>query len=340
MSDAYNRRVGRVVQLAAMLAGVLLIGTFGYHFLEGWPLFDALYMTIITLTTVGFGEVHPLDGPGRWFTIVLLLFSVGIVAYSATTLAQMVVETEFRAVFWRRRMQKRIESTREHYIVCGYGRTGRAVCKSLERYRMPYVVIESVPALVNDLKAREAMLVAGDATQDESLHAAGIERATGLIAALGNDAENVYLVLSARQLNPQLKIVSWSDSVEAEGKVRRAGANYVISPYLLGGARMVQYLVSPHTLAFLDRTMGSEYHDMHMGEIELRANSPLIGSSLKGLGIGREIGVIVVGVARAGGEMIFNPSAEYQFREHDVVIGIGSSEQFDRFSDLVQGADV
>jgi voltage-gated potassium channel len=337
MIGAYERRTGRIARIVAMLAATLIVGTLGYHLLEDWPLVDALYMTTITLTTVGYGEVHPLDAPGRWFTMVLLLFSVGIVAYSATTLAQMVVETEFRSVFWRRRMQKRIENTRGHYIVCGYGRTGRAVCASLERHHLSYVVIEAVPALVGELKSREVLLVPGDATKDDSLHSAGIERATGLVAALGNDAENVYLVLSARQLNPRLKIVSWSDSVEAESKVRRAGANYVLSPYLLGGARMVQYLISPHTLAFIDRTMGGEYHDVHMGEIELSAGSPLIGNSLKTMGIGREIGVIVIGVTRSGGEMVFNPSADYQFREEDVVIGIGSSEQFQKFSILVRG---
>lgn len=330
MASAYEKRFNRIARIVALLVGLSVFGMLGYHFLEGWPLLDSLYMTIITLTTVGFGEVRALDDAGRWFTIVLMISSVGIVAYSVTTLGSLVVEAEFRTAIWRRRMEKRIHAMTDHDIVCGWGRTGRAVCQALERAQRAYVVIEHRPEQVAELKSREIPLVVGDASADESLHAAGIERAVGLIAALANDAENVYLVLSARQLNSELRIVSWADTEEAEQKVRRAGADYVLSPYILGGARMVQFLLAPHALHFLDRAIRGGYDDVRLDEIEIQAGSALIGDSLKGRGIGREIGVIVIGVARAEGEMLFNPPGDYIFSENDVLIGIGSEAQFAR----------
>lgn len=335
MGDSQQRRIRQIVRTLVLLGAVSLVGTIGYSLLEGWPLLDALYMTVITLTTVGYGEVRELDPPGQLFTIVLIMTSVGIVAYSASAVAAMLVETEFRTMLWRRRMDKRIRAIRDHYVVCGYGRTGQAACRTLARHRLAYVVVENHPESVSVLKERGELIVADDAVLDETLHEAGIERARGLVAALGDDASNVYLVLSARQFNPSLQIVSWADSREAETKIRRAGADYVLSPYLLGGARLVQYFVAPHALRFLDLAIQGEYHDFRLDEIRVERGSPLAGHSLKSLRIGREVGVVLIGVARANGEMRFNPPGDFVFQEGDSLIGIGTQEQFGRLRERI-----
>ncbi|MDH4226018.1 MAG: potassium channel family protein, partial [Deltaproteobacteria bacterium] len=281
---AYQSQSVRIARIVLLLLAVGTIGTLGYHYLMGWTFNESLYMTVITLTTVGFSEVRELGEEGRLFTIGLVLTGVGIVAYSITNLAAMVMETEFSQVLWRRRMEKKIKGMKNHFVVCGHGRTGRAVCESLARAKEPYVVIESRGESLGELTARGMLVVDGDATQDESLERAGIGHAKALIAALGNDAENVYLTMSARQLNPRLKIASWASSQEAETKIYRAGADYVVSPYLLGGNRLVQHLITPHALAFLDRAIRGEDANIILQEVHIPVASPFIGNSLNGLG--------------------------------------------------------
>jgi voltage-gated potassium channel len=320
---------GKIVRLSALLFGVVLLGTLGYRFLLGWSWSDALYMTSITITTVGFGEVRPLAGGGRIFTILLLLTSGGVFAYSLTTLAAIVVELQFSDLIWRKRMDSKIEALRDHYIVCGYGRTGSTVCERLKAANIPFVVLEVSPAKLEELRHSEHLFIEADSTHDEFLHRAGIERAKGLVAALGNDAENVYLVLSARQFNPDLTIVAWASSAEAEQKVKRAGADHSISPYLQGGIRIVQLLTAPHALEFLDHAMGAS-DEMRLGEVHVRPGSRAIGNSISRMGISRDVGVIVIGIRRATGKMQFNPRADEVLLEGDVLIGIGSAQQIDK----------
>lgn len=317
----------RLLRIGGLLLFTLLAGTAGYMIIMGWNLLDAMYMTVITLTTVGFGEVHPLNSAGRAFTMVLLMFSMGLVAYSVSSLAAWVMEWEFSSVFWRRRMEKQINQLKDHFIVAGYGRTGRAVCDTLMAQGIPFVVIEQRPEGLEQLKANDWPTVDGDATQDESLHRAGIARARSVVAALGNDAENVYLTLSARQLNNRLKIASWASSLEAEVKIRRAGADYVVSPYMLGGVRLVHHLVTPHALEILDTAIRGEDPRIRLEELEIPPASPFVGNSLKTLGIGRDLGVIIIGIRRDE-DMLFNPNAETQFAPGDILIAIGPSVQF------------
>ena len=324
----------RIGLLSGLLVGVIAFGTFGYHFVLGWDWLDALYMTSITITTVGFEEVRPLDSAGRVLTILVLLTSAGVFAYSLTSLATLVLDARFGSLLWRRRMESKINDLHDHYVICGFGRTGRSVAEQLQRGGHPFVVVEQLPAKIEMLREREYLFIEGDATHDEALLRAHIKRAKGLVAALGNDAENVYLVLSARQLNGGLSIVSWATSEEAERKVLRAGANHSLSPYLQGGRRIATLLTSPHALEFLDHAMGGS-DNIRLGEIPVKPGSPLAGSSLKGAGLRRDLGVIVIGIRRADGRLEFNPSADETLHENDILIGIGKPDQIEKLRHMV-----
>lgn len=324
----------KIILLSVLMLAMIFSGTLGYHFLLGWSWVDALYMTVITITTVGFGEVRELGTEGRLLTIGLMVFSVGVFAYSLSTLGSIVMEARFGSLLWRRRMEKRINALERHYIICGFGRTGRAVCQQLALENTPFVVVEHTPELLELLREAKWLFVEGDATHDESLWRAGIGRAKGLVATLGNDAENVYLVLSARQVDANLKIVSWASTVEAERKVLLAGANHALSPYVQGGRRIANMLTSPHALEFLENAMGGG-DNIRLGEIEVRANSKVAGHSLLEAGITRDVGVIIIGIRRAGGKLEFNPSADQVLSDGDILIGIGNTEQIERLRQLV-----
>ncbi len=326
--------VSKILRLSIAVLLVVMLGTAGYHYIEGWNWLDSLFMTSITITTVGYGETHPLDTAGQIFTIFLLLTSVGTFAYSLTAMASLVMEAQFGTLLWRRRMDAKIDSMKDHFIVCGFGRTGSSVCEPLRQSGRDVIVIEGEGGHLEELRRQEIPFVEGDATHDESLKRAGIERAKGLVAALGDDAENVYLVLSARQLNPNLTIVAWASSAEAERKVTRAGANHAMSPYVQGGIRITHMLTAPHALEFLDHAMGMS-DSMRLGEIEVRAGSRAVGHTLAQLGMRRDLGVIVIGIRRADGTLEFNPGATALLAADDVLIGMGRPEQIDKLRDLV-----
>jgi voltage-gated potassium channel len=323
----------KVIRLILLIVGVLAFGTLGYHWLLGWDWLDAVFMATITVTTVGYGEVHALEPIGRIFTIILLFTSVGVFAYALSSLTSLIVEAQVGQLIARRRMDKRIAATKDHFILCGFGRTGQAVSTHLIREKRPFVVIESNPAHLALLNEQNLLHVDGDATHDDYLERAGIGRAKGLVAALGNDAENVYLVLSARTMNPNLTIVSWATTAEAERKVLRAGADHTLSPYSLGGSRIAHLLLHPHTVEFLDHAMsGGDL--IRMGEIHITPGSRAVGTSLMTLGVRRSLGVIVIGVRQADGKMQFNPPADRKFEENDVLIGIGSTDQLEKLREM------
>jgi len=248
-------------------------------------------------------------------------------------LTSLVVEAQVGQLIARRRMDKQIAALKNHIILCGFGRTGQAVQTHLVREKVPLVVIESNPANLQLLNELNLLHVDGDATHDDYLERAGIRRARGLVAALGNDAESVYLVLSARQLNPNLTIVSWATSDEAERKVLRAGADHTLSPYNLGGSRIAHLLLHPHTIEFLDHAM-SGGDAIRMGEILVKAASKAVGASLISLGVRRGLGVIVIGIRHENGVMDFNPPADQPFQPDDILIGIGSGDQIERLRKL------
>lgn len=307
-------------------------GTLGYVFLEGWDLFDSFYMTIITLTTVGFGEVHPLSRVGKLFTIALIVGGVGTVFYALSTAAKFMLEGEFEEIFGRKRLEKRIKELRDHFIVCGYGRMGRIICRELGEKKIPFAVVEKMPERL--LAGKDFLIVEGDATRDEVLKEVGIERAKGLISVLPTDAENLYVVLSARGLNPTLTIVARAGDEGSEQKLLRAGADRVVSPYYIGGLRIAHTVLKPAVVDFIEFATKSGNIDLQMEEIAIQENSGLVGRTLDDSGIGRELGIIVVAIKEGSGEMRFNPTYKTAIKAGDTLIALGEISKLKALEDM------
>jgi len=257
-----------------LLVLILLVGTMGYVGLEGWPVLDALYMTIITITTVGFGEVNVVSSSGRVFTICIIFMGMGIMAYSLGMVAQIMVETQVRTILGRRKLGKELRSIKNHYIVCGFGRIGKIIAQGLRSQGIPLVVIDQSPDSKEILEEQDTPYIIGDATSDDILIEAGIDRAKGLITVVLSDADNLFITMTARGLNPKLFILSRADDEATEKKLMRAGANKVVLPYLIGGMRMVQTILRPVVMDFIDFTM-------HQANIELKLEELLVGEKSK-----------------------------------------------------------
>lgn len=314
----------RLAFALGLIVLVIASGTFGYVILEGWSVFDALYMTVITITTVGFKEVHELSPQGKVFTVVLVFTSVGAVFYALNFAARIIIEGEFKDVFGRKKLQNAIKKLRGHYIVCGYGRMGRIVCDELKRRGRPFVVIEKSP--VSEPPA-DLLLLAGDATQDEVLKEAGIENAAGLITVLPTDAENLYVVLSARGLAPTLNIVARAVGEGSEQKLLRAGANKAVSPYHIGGLRIAHMLIAPTMVDFIEFTTHGENIDIWMEEIPVAEDARIAGQSLDQCGIGRELGIIIVAIKSRKGQLQINPASRSVIGPGDTLVAIGEASK-------------
>lgn len=293
-------------------------------FIEDMTFLDALYMTVITLGTVGFKEVKELDDNGIIFTIILILTGFGLFSYTLTIGAKIIVEGEIKEVFKRRKMSKEIKSLSGHYVICGYGRMGSIIARELRAYKMPLVIVEKN---AENIKDDESILyIIGDATHDETLKKAGIERAKGLITVLPSDAENLYVVLSARELNQDLFIVARAVDKEAERKLRRAGADRVVSPYFIGGLRIAHTVLRPNVVDFLEFATRAEHLEIQIEEIEVSPNSTLIGKTIAQSGLGRDLGVIVIAIKRRDGRMKFNPTSQTLIKEGDILIVLGNTD--------------
>lgn len=300
---------------------IIAFGTAGYMGIEGWDFLDALYMTIITLTTVGYREIHALSPQGIAFTIMLIIGGVGTVLYALSTGAKIVLEGELQELFGRRRVEKRIKELKDHYIVCGFGRMGRIICRELKEKKVRFIVVEKQHDIAQE--SDDLLIIEGDATQDDTLRDAGIERARGLISVLPTDAENLFVVLSARGMNPGLLIVARAGEEGSEQKLLRAGANRVISPYHIGGLRIAHTVLKPAVVDFIEFATKSGNIDLQMEEITIKEGSRLVGLSLDECGIGRELGIIIVGIRRASGEMKFNPTFRTTIKAGDTLIALG-----------------
>ena len=316
------------------IIGVIILGTFGYVLVEGWGLFDSFYMTIITLTTVGYEEVHKLTSRGRFFSIVLMLTGVGTMFYTFGVGARVLLEGELRSILGRKRLNKKIENLKNHYIVCGYGRMGRIICEELSRHKAPFLVVEGSPEIVATMD-REVLVMQGDATQDAILKDAGIDRAHGLISVLSSDADNLYVVLSARGLNPQLRIVARASEEGSSKKLMRAGADNVVSPYYIGGLRIAHTLLKPAVVDFIEFATRSENLELQMEEIRVDEKSRIIDQSLYESGIRKDLGVIIVAIKRETGEMEFNPTSTSIIRKGDTLVAMGEKGQLKALEDLV-----
>jgi voltage-gated potassium channel len=312
---------------------MLLGGTTGYMVIEGWSLTDALYMTVITLSTVGYSEVQSLSPTGRIFTIGVIILGVAFVFYLAGSVIQFMVEGRIREILGRRKLEKKIRAQKGHYIICGYGRVGSSIGESLASRPLGIVVIERDPARISKLHERNILHVAGDATDEDVLIMAGIRSARGLVAALKTDSDNVYVALSARQLNPGLFIMARAAEEQSEKKLLAAGANKVVCPYRMGAHRMAQTILRPTVTDFLDLTLMDS--KIQMEEMPVIDSSKLVDVALQDSGIRQELDLIIVAVKKAPGDMIFNPSSQTRLEAGDTVIAIGEKQNLERLETLL-----
>jgi len=323
-----------------LLAGVILVGITGFHYLEAWPWLDSLYMTLITLTTVGYGEVHPLSPTGRVFTSFLLVIGVSVEVFTLGVLTQAMLEFELGAFLGRRRMERELGKISDHYIVCGAGRVGRSVARELRARPAPVVIIEKEPAHAQWAIDEGIPVIIGAGTTEEVLRRARIEYARGLVAAVTSDADNLYIVLTARGLCPELKIIARVSEEEAIPKLLRAGATHVFSPYQYVGHRIAQCFLRPNVLRFIDAAItgsGGEREDVQIEEVQITGKSHLVGKTLAQSDLRKIAGVMVVGLKHVDGAMSFNPSPESVIQSGDFVIAIGRAESLKKLESLAAG---
>jgi voltage-gated potassium channel len=324
-----------IAQLAAILLAILVLGSLGFVWLEGWNFFDALYMTVTTLTTVGGGEPRPLSPLGRAYNMVLILTGMGVLFYIVTSLARLVVEGEVRAALGKRKLATKIKKLQGHYIICGFGRIGEIIARSLTQVGVSLVVVESNPEHLSRLEGLGYHVVVGDATREETLLEAGIQRAKGLVAVVSSDAANVYITLTARSLNPRLFIMARAEERGAEQKLLRAGADKAESPYEMGGRKMVHTLLRPTVVTFMELAM-TEGVEWSMEEIAVGTTSPLLGLPLKDSGIRAKLDLIIVAIKRADGEMLFNPTPETPLLAGDTLIALGMRKNLDALAEMLR----
>ncbi|MBU1317684.1 MAG: potassium channel protein [candidate division Zixibacteria bacterium] len=325
----------RLKFVASFMVVIILSGVAGYVLIEDASFLDALYMTVITLTTVGFREAVNLHESGKIFTIILLLTGVGTLFYAAGLVVQMFLEGQIGSLIEKRRMDRRITKMKDHYVVAGYGRVGQAVCKELRKRGKHLVVIENNPDLEEILKQNEKHYIPEDATQDEVLVRASISSANALISTIAEEAHNVYLTLSARQMNPDLFIIARADTAECQKKLYRAGASRVICPHELGGLRMAMATIRPNLVDFMQIGTSSTDLGLSIEEVKVKAGSRLVGVPLKDSGIRSELDLMVVGIKKEGLDMIINPAAGEIIGMGDILIVIGEDENLSKFDEYV-----
>jgi voltage-gated potassium channel len=321
---------------AIFLIVVFSLGTIGYMIIEGWTFVDALYMVVITLSTVGYREAHPMSQGGQAFTILLIIVGAGIGVYALGSVMRPIIEGEMRKVLGRRKLEKGIKNIKDHYVVCGYGRMGSYICRELKQKNKPYIVIEKWEQALPRLEREGHLYLLGDATEDDVLIEAGVERAKGLVAVVESDADNVYITLTARELNPDLFILARSVDDSSERKLRRAGANKVISPYHMGAIRMVQAILRPAVMDFIEIASQGDSKELQLEELSVNENSSLAGKSLKEAELGKNLGIIVVSVKSAAGKMAFKPSSDTVINGGDTLIALGEPKDMIRLEKLLQ----
>ena len=313
---------------------ITAFGTIGYMVVEGWNFLDSLYMTMITISTTGYREVHELSSRGMIFTILLTVVGVGTALIAFTTGARFILEGELRKLFGRKKLERKIKELKDHYIICGYGRMGRIIARELREEGVQFIVVEKDPATLEEKE--DALVVLGDATRDHTLKEAGIEKACGMISVLPNDAENLFAVLSARGLNPNILIVARAVEEGSEQKLLRAGASKVVSPYLIGGLRMAHTVLKPTVVDFIEFTTKSGNIGLQMQEVAVQESSRLIGMSLEVCSVGDDMGVIIVAIKQATGETRFNPTHQSVIKAGDILIVLGEISKLKRFEEMAK----
>ena len=304
---------------------ILVVGTAGYVLIEGWSFLDALYMTVITITTVGYAEVHSLSAGGRIFSIFLIIGGVGGALYAITGIIEYIVQGHFVTIWGRRRMKARIAKLTRHFILCGYGKVGEEIARSFKEEEMPFVVVDNNPESIARVEQTGHLYLQGDATSDEVLREAGIEQARGLVAAVGSDVDNTYITLSARGLCPDLFIAARASSEETMAKLKKVGANRVVSPHRIGGRRMAMLALRPAIVDFIDTVAYTRGRELQLENVDIGGNSPLVGLTMKAAR--SKTGITVLAMQKKGGKLLTNPPDEEAIKDGDRLIVIGTKKQ-------------
>lgn len=333
----------RLAFIASAVLFTLAFGTIGFIVIEGYPAFDAFYMTLTTVTTVGYGEIRPLSHAGRVFNSFLIFFGVSVIFLAVGAMTQTLIELELNQFFGKRRVKGMIDKLQGHYIVCGFGRLGRAAADELRQAGVPFVVIDK-----NEDRAERAikagmLAVCADASHDETLRDVGISKAKGLIATLATDADNLFLILSAKALNSRLQLSARVEEETTSDKMRRAGADFVFAPYNSTGHRMAQALLKPHVHQFINfATQGGNLNvgieNVGIEQVAVSARSGFVDQTLEHMQVRRDLGVIVLAIRRAGGQMVFNPPADTHIAAGDHLIVMGESDHLQKLEQQLAGA--
>ena len=328
----------RLLRVLLAIAVVLALGTAGFATIADYPLFDAFYMTLMTMTTVGYAEIHPLGYAGRVFNSFVIFFGVSTMFLAVGATTQTIIELELSQYFVKRRVRRMIDKLDDHFIICGFGRVGRGAANELQRAGVPFIVIDNQDDKVERAMKSGMLAVLGDASRDENLRDLGISRAKGLIAALSSDADNLFLILSAKGLNPKVIISARVSEEGSEQKFRRAGADSVFAPYDITGTRLAQAILRPHVATFLDFTTMGMGLNVSIEQVRVSERSECVSKSLGQIQLRRQVGVIVLAIRKAGGTMLFNPDADAEIAAGDFLIAMGDAAQLRRLEELLAEA--
>lgn len=338
--SSYSGLAREVLEIAIYLGTSLLVvavGTLGYYLIEGWGLFDSFYMTVITLASVGYAETHPLSDAGRAFTVILITLGIGFFTALYALIGQKLIQRQFLAAYKGKRMLDDIRRLSQHTIFCGFGRLTRVAAAELRQAQVKLVIIDKDPSRIEEAKEMGFLVLEGDATDDETLLQAGIRRANRLVAVLPKDADNLYVVLTSRELNPELFIMSRAEDESGEKRLRRAGANKVVSPFRVGGQKIAEGLVRPYVTDFLDLAVSSNAGHLQIEEIRIPLESPLAGLTLREAELRQKTNVIVAAIISRAGKMLFNPDADTVIEGGSTFIALGLKDELVELERLLLG---
>jgi voltage-gated potassium channel len=320
----------------AILFLIVVTGTVGYHLLEGWSILESFYATIVTLGTVGYGDYYPITLEGRLFAVFLIVFGVGAMAYTFALAMEYLLEGRLNQIFGRGKLERHIKKMNGHYIICGFGKMGCLICRELKRGGIDFVVIENDPAVIQEIVEEKFFYVKGSATEDKILIDAGVERAKGIVCALPTDAHNLYVILAAKEKNHDIFVLSRSGDDASERRLKKVGADRVMSPYKEGAMRMAMAILKPDMLDFIELTTQRQSLELRMEELTVCDSSAPVGKTLEESGLRQKYGLIVVAVKKESGKMIFNPAASYTIEKMDKLIALGEEKNLADFSEICQ----